>query len=68
MIHKILEENDTKSYVSMLIHDSMILDFDRMDYKLLNQIRDEFKQTRYGEFKLNIQVGRTLGGLGTQWK
>jgi hypothetical protein len=46
----------------------MFLDFDRMDYKLLNQIRDEFKQTRYGEFKLNIQVGRTLGGLGTQWK
>ena len=67
-VHKILEDNDAKSYVSMLIHDSMILDFDRMDYKLLNQIRDEFKQTRYGEFKLNIQVGRTLGGLGTQWK
>ena len=67
-VHKILENNDAKSYVSMLIHDSMILDFDRMDYKLLNQIRDVFKQTRYGEFKLNIQVGKTLGGLGTQWK
>ena len=66
-IFKILEDNDSKSYVSMLIHDSMILDFDRKDYKLLNQIRDTFKQTRYGEMKLNIQVGRTLGDLSTEW-
>ena len=67
-VFKILEDNDAKSYVSMLIHDSMILDFDRMDYKLLNQIKDAFKQTRYGDFKLNIQVGRTLGDLSTEWK
>ena len=66
-VFKILEDNDSKSYVSMLIHDSMILDFDRKDYKLLNQIRDTFKQTRYGEMKLNIQVGRTLGDLSTEW-
>ena len=66
-VFKILENNNSKSYVSMLIHDSMILDFDRKDYKLLNQIRDTFKQTRYGEMKLNIQVGRTLGDLSTEW-
>ena len=66
-VFKILEDNNSKSYVSMLIHDSMILDFDRKDYKLLNQIRDTFKQTRYGEMKLNIQVGRTLGDLSTEW-
>ena len=66
-VFKILEDNNSKSYVSMLIHDSMILDFDRKDYKLLNQIRDTFKQTRYGELKLNIQVGRTLGDLSTEW-
>jgi len=66
-IFKILEDNNSKSYVSMLIHDSMILDFDRKDYKLLNEIRDTFKQTRYGEMKLNIQVGRTLGDLSTEW-
>ena len=67
-VFKILEDNNCKSYVSMLIHDSMILDFDRMDYKLLNQIKDAFKQTRYGDFKLNIQVGRTLGDLSAEWK
>jgi hypothetical protein len=67
-VFKILEDNNAKSYVSMLIHDSMILDFDRMDYKLLNQIKDAFKQTRYGDFKLNIQVGRTLGDLSAEWK
>jgi hypothetical protein len=67
-VYKILEDNGAKSYISMLIHDSMILDFNRLDYKLLNQIRDEFKQTRYGEFKLNIQAGRTLGDLGKEWK
>ena len=66
-VFKILEDNNSKSYVSMLIHDSMILDFDRKDYKLLNEIRDTFKQTRYGEMKLNIQVGRTLGDLSTEW-
>ncbi|HCI69354.1 MAG TPA: hypothetical protein DHV30_01640, partial [Balneola sp.] len=66
-VFKILQDNNSKSYVSMLIHDSMILDFDRKDYKLLNQIRDTFKQTRYGEMKLNIQVGRTLGDLSTEW-
>ena len=66
-VFKILEDNNSKSYVSMLIHDSMILDFDRKDYKLLNQIRDTFKQTKYGEMKLNIQVGRTLGDLSTEW-
>ena len=66
-VFKILQDNNSKSYVSMLIHDSMILDFDRKDYKLLNEIRDTFKQTRYGEMKLNIQVGRTLGDLSTEW-
>ena len=67
-VHKILEENNATSYVSMLIHDSMVLDFNRADYKLLNNIKDQFQQTRYGDFKLNIQVGRTLGGLGKEWK
>jgi hypothetical protein len=52
----------------MLIHDSMILDFDRKDYALLNEIKNTFKQTRYGDLKLNIQVGKSLGDLGSEWK
>jgi hypothetical protein len=67
-VFEILEKNNCQSYVSMLIHDSMILDFDRKDYALLNEIKNTFKQTRYGDFKLNIQVGKSLGDLGSEWK
>jgi hypothetical protein len=67
-VFEILEKNNCQSYVSMLIHDSMILDFDRKDYALLNEIKNTFKQTRYGDLKLNIQVGKSLGDLGSEWK
>ena len=67
-VFEILEKNNCQSYVSMLIHDSMILDFDRKDYALLSEIKNTFKQTRYGDLKLNIQVGKSLGDLGSEWK
>mgnify|MGYP003629659228 CR=1 FL=1 len=67
-VFKILEDNNAQSYISMLIHDSMVLDFDKKDHQLLDQIKNTFKNTRYGDFKLNIQIGKTLGDLGTQWK
>jgi len=67
-VFKILEDNNAQSYISMLIHDSMVIDFNKKDHQLLNQIKNVFKNTRYGNFKLNIQIGKTLGSLGTQWR
>jgi len=67
-IYKILKKNKAESYISILIHDSMVLDFAKKDYRLLEKIKEEFKNTRFGEFKLNIQVGKDLGTMSDKWK
>ena len=57
-----------KSYVAMLIHDSMIIDFSKEDYELLEEIKKLFMNTRFGEFKTGVKIGHNLLDLRSSWK
>tara|TARA_Y100000593_G_C4306148_1_gene335843 strand:- start:230 stop:1411 length:1182 start_codon:yes stop_codon:yes gene_type:complete len=57
-----------KSYVAMLIHDSMIVDFSKQDYELLEEIKKLFMSTRFGKFKTGVKIGHNLSDLRSSWK
>ena len=57
-----------KSYVAMLIHDSMIIDFSKEDCELLEEVKKLFMNTRFGEFKTGVKIGHNLLDLRSSWK
>tara|TARA_R110000824_G_scaffold209531_8_gene395344 strand:+ start:1989 stop:3170 length:1182 start_codon:yes stop_codon:yes gene_type:complete len=68
-VYKVFELlKDKKSSVAMLIHDSMIIDFSKEDYQLLEEIKKMFMDTRFGEFKTGIKIGQNLLDLRSSWK
>lgn len=60
-ISKALEKR--KSFISMLIHDSVVLDLASEDMKILKNIVDIFSNTRYGKYKVGVNVGKSFGNM-----
>jgi len=60
-IHQFL--SDRKSNISMLIHDSVVLDLHEEDMKDLKKIVDIFSNTVYGRYKVGVSAGKTFGTL-----
>jgi hypothetical protein len=60
-IHSFLK--DKKSYISMLIHDSIVLDVAECDLPKLKKIIDIFSDTRYGTYKVGVSAGRNFGEM-----
>ena len=60
-VNKLLEHRN--SFTMGLIHDSMIIDFDRSDKDILNNIIEEFSETKLGKFKVNVSLGTHFGNM-----
>ena len=60
-IHKFLKNK--KSHVSMLIHDSVVLDLAEADMQELKKIVDIFSDTRYGKYKVGVSAGKSFGNM-----
>jgi DNA polymerase I-like protein with 3'-5' exonuclease and polymerase domains len=60
-VNKILEGR--KSFTMGLIHDSMVIDFDREDKGLLKNLIKEFGNTDLGLFKVNTSLGTDFGNM-----
>ena len=60
LINKFLKEHKTKTFVKMLIHDSLVLDFSKEDKNLYKEIISIFKKTRFGSFLVNIKAGQNF--------
>ncbi len=60
-VHKFL--NDKKSHISMLIHDSIVLDLAECDMSELKKIVNIFSETRYGRYKVGVSAGKTFGTM-----
>ena len=60
-IHQHLSER--QSHISMLIHDSVVLDVAEADLPSLKEIVNIFSNTCYGEYKVGISVGKTFGDM-----
>ena len=60
-VNKLLKHR--KSFILALIHDSMVIDFDRNDRDLLNDLIEEFGKTDLGKFKVNTSLGTHFGNM-----
>ena len=60
-IHKFLSRR--RSNISMLIHDSVVLDLHQEDMKDLKKIVDIFSDTMYGAYKVGVSAGKTFGTM-----
>ena len=47
-----------KSFVHSVVHDSITIDFHKHDRDLINQIRQIFEDTRLGQFKSSMHIGK----------
>mgnify|MGYP003652511202 CR=1 FL=1 len=54
---------DTKSFVSFTIHDSLIIDLDIEDVKLIGDIVSLFSDTEYGKYLVNVMAGKNFGDM-----
>jgi len=54
---------DKKSYIAFSMHDSLIIDFNKEDKKLVSQVHSLFSDTKLGTYKANISVGRDYGSM-----
>ena len=54
---------DTESFISYIIHDSIVLDINKEQQPLLNEIIKTFSDTDFGEFKVNVSVGKDYGNM-----
>ena len=52
-----------KSFTMGLIHDSMVIDFDRHDKDILEDLIKEFGNTDLGIFKVNASLGTSFGNM-----
>jgi len=60
-VNKLLEGR--KSFTAALIHDSMVIDFDRKDKDILENLIKEFGNTNLGIFKVNASLGTSFGNM-----
>ena len=54
---------DKKSFIKFCNHDSITIDLSTEDQYLVNDIKEVFSQTRYGNFKTNCHGGKNWGNM-----
>ena len=53
----------TNSKIAFTLHDSIILDMAKKDAIMLRDIKQQFEQTRWGNFLSTCKIGKTFGDL-----
>jgi hypothetical protein len=54
---------DKKSYIAFSIHDSLVIDFDKDEQNLISDIAKIFSGTNFGDFKVNLSIGKNFGEM-----
>ena len=54
---------NTESFISYIIHDSIVLDISKEQQPLLNDIIKIFSDTEFGEYKVNVSMGKDYGNM-----
>ena len=60
-IHEKLKEKSTN--IAFCIHDSLVLDYNRQDGKLLDELINVFEETDLGDFQVNVSTGKNFGNM-----
>ena len=60
-LSKLLESK--KSFISFLIHDSVVIDLDKSEKHLIQEIADTFAKTDFSKFLVNMKAGKNYGEM-----
>ena len=60
-INKMLD--NYKSNIVFLMHDSVVMDFCSDERHIVGEILEEFKKTRFGDYVVNLSVGKDFGNM-----
>jgi hypothetical protein len=60
-INKMLKNK--QSHVAFCVHDSLVLDMSHGDKSLLDELISVFSETKFGEFKVNVSIGKNFGSM-----
>jgi hypothetical protein len=60
-INKMLSE--TNSRILFTMHDSFVIDLCNKDKSMLKEILRKFSDTRYGEYRVNLSIGRDFSSM-----
>jgi len=60
-VHEKLKEKSTN--IAFCIHDSLVLDYNRQDGKLLDELINVFEETDLGDFQVNVSTGKNFGDM-----
>lgn len=52
-----------KTFISFIVHDSIVLDLAKEDKQLITNIVDQFSNTEFGNFPVNLSAGKDYGNL-----
>jgi DNA polymerase I-like protein with 3'-5' exonuclease and polymerase domains len=52
-----------KSFISFLIHDSVVIDLDKSERHLIQEIADTFARTDFSKFLVNMKAGKNYGEM-----
>ena len=58
-VHERLKEKNTN--IAFCIHDSLVLDYNKQDGKLLDELINVFEETSLGDFQVNVATGKSFG-------
>jgi hypothetical protein len=56
-----LKEKSTN--IAFCIHDSLVLDYNKQDGKLLDELINVFEETDLGDFQVNVSTGKNFGDM-----
>ncbi len=62
-INYLLQREGSGSNISFIIHDAVVLDMKKEDEHLLTKISSLMRSTNFGNFRINIKKGNSLGSL-----
>jgi hypothetical protein len=54
---------DSQSYIAFCVHDSLVLDMKKEEKDLLHRVVEAFSKTMFGDFKINISIGKDFGSM-----
>ena len=67
VLRQLLKINDIlknkKSFVSFIVHDSIVIDLAKEDRELIKDIVRRFSETEFGAFPVNLSAGKDYGNL-----
>lgn len=52
-----------KSFISFVVHDSIVIDLAKEDKELIKDVVREFSETEFGTFPVNLSAGKDYGNL-----